>query len=364
LGYFEEMLIEAGKVATESLEFNLRRTLEEFTEMWRIQAAATGLGFRADVSTDLPKTVCGDPNRLRQILNNLTSNAIVFTERGQIALAVTAVGSEEPATAIRFAVSDSGIGLRPDQTAKLFSPFVQADTSTTRKFGGTGLGLAISKHLAGLMGGCIGVDSQEGEGSTFWFTVIFQTVPAARLVEDQPTDQLSSEREKHVKIPGQVPGQPAASRPAAHLGAGAATRAANKPRVLIAEDNPANRLVAMAQLARLGYQATAVMNGAEAVDALRHSAYEIILMDCSMPVMDRYEAARRIRERGGSRVPIVALTAYATAADRKRCVDAGMDDFLSKPVDIQQLAEMLARWTLPPASRPDVASSKLTADAP
>ncbi len=333
--------IEASKIEIECLEFNLRLALEEITEVWRIQAGTKNLDFRSRLSADVPTIVRGDVNRLRQVLNNLASNAIKFTSRGKIVLEVAVAGSEDGKTAVRFAVTDTGIGLRADQAAKLFSPFVQADASTTRKFGGTGLGLAISKHLTELMGGCIGIESREGEGATFWFTVIFETVAAMDLGEDE---LLLGDRSAEVQLLDQVSGESAA-RGTVVLAAGPATTGrGDEARILVVEDNATNRFVVLAQLSKLGYQAEAVIHGAEAIRALRHKAYDLILMDCEMPVMDGYEATRRIRGSGGPRIPIIALTAHAMAGDRERCLREGMDDFISKPLDMQHLADVLAKW--------------------
>jgi CheY-like chemotaxis protein/HPt (histidine-containing phosphotransfer) domain-containing protein len=209
--------------------------------------------------------------------------------------------------------------------AALFSPFVQADASTTRKYGGTGLGLAICKQLVEMMGGTIGVASREGSGSTFWFTAVFD---------------LAGE-----PAPGARP--PASGRDARHGANGATAPAGRDARILVVEDNATNREVSLAQLRKLGYQASAVADGAGAMEALRRGGYGLVLMDRDMPVMDGFEATRRIR--GSNRpgipgIPIVALTADAMPADRDRCLSGGMNDYLAKPVDLDRLAEVLARW--------------------
>jgi signal transduction histidine kinase/DNA-binding NarL/FixJ family response regulator len=322
--------IEAGKIAFESLDFNLRGMVDEFSRIWRIQASAKALTFHSRVTPDTPAFVRGDPNRLRQVLNNLVSNAVKFTERGDVALQVEPVGEEGGKATVRFAVTDTGIGIQPDRAAALFSPFVQADASTTRKYGGTGLGLAISKQLVEMMGGRIGVESRAGEGSTFWFTAVFEKLPA-------PVPAPEGARPASLPKPPAVPtgGEP-------------------KPRILVADDSATNQTVLLAQLRKLGYQADTAGNGAEALEALRHGTYGLLLMDCEMPVMDGYEATRRVRASANAHLPIIAVTASASPGDRARCISEGMNDFLAKPVDLRLLAEMLAKW-LPAASSRDAA---------
>jgi PAS domain S-box-containing protein len=303
--------IEARKIVLENLTFDLGRTVDEVVQLLRVQATAKGLTVDACVSPLIPRLVRGDALRLRQILTNLTANAIKFTDSGT----VTVIASVEiPGTPmVHFSVADTGIGIRPDQAAKLFAPFVQADASTTRKYGGTGLGLAICKQLIEMMGGTIGVDSEEGRGSTFWFTLPFETA--------SPDQQ-----------------------PAESVRAAPVTPRTDGARILIAEDNATNRLVVLAQLKKLGYRATAVTNGSEAVDAMRAGDYDLVLMDCEMPVMDGYEATRLIRQSEHADIPIIALTASAMQADRERCMTEGMSDYLSKPVDLGHLGEIIAKW--------------------
>jgi len=321
--------IEAGKIAFESLDFDLRRTVEDAAEIWRVQANAKGLAFGIRIDPETPALLRGDPNRLRQVLNNLTANAIKFTGRGEVALHVEPASEDGGKVTVRFAVADTGIGIRPDQAAALFSPFVQADISTTRIYGGTGLGLAICKQLVELMGGQIGIESREGEGSTFWFTAVFERPPEAVLGSSA---ELAS-----------------ASLPKS---AGQRIGARDDARILIADDSSTNQTLALAQLEALGYRAGTAANGAEAVEALRQGGYDLVLMDCEMPLMDGYEATRRIRESGNPRVPVIAVTAYASPDDRHRCIRVGMDDVLSKPVDLQRLTEVLAKW-LPGHDLPD-----------
>jgi len=322
--------IEAGKIRIESIDFDLRRFVEDFSEVWRVTASAKGISFAVRLLPGTPTELRGDPNRLRQVLNNLTANAIKFTGKGEVAILVERVSEQDGGATVRFSVMDTGIGILPDQAAALFSPFTQADVSTTRKYGGTGLGLAISKQLVELMGGKIGLESREGEGSTFWFTVIFETPDSAADSGMEPTVDSTSRSPQKPDGRYVLPQGP--------------TAAGYKARILVAEDNPTNRLVVLAQLEMLGYKADAVVNGADAVEALRHTPYDLVLMDCEMPTMDGYEATRRIRESGNSHVPIVALTASAMPGDREKCLAEGMNDFLSKPLELQRLGEVLAQW--------------------
>jgi PAS domain S-box-containing protein len=314
--------IEARKITFEKLDFNLQHAIEDAVHLFRAEASEKGLQVRIRVAPDLPALLCGDPYRLRQILTNLCANAIKFTDRGEIAVEAALVGAPGSTVTVRFTVADTGIGLRPDQIGSLFSPFTQADASTTRKYGGTGLGLAISKQLVELMGGTIGVESSEGQGSTFWFTAVFE---AAQNPDPRPSNNGASGRANVVPV----------QRDAT---------------ILVAEDNLVNREVTLAQLKKLGYRATAVNNGAEAVNALDQSHFDLVLMDCEMPVMDGFEATRRIRASLCPKIPVIALTASAMVVDRDRCAQEGMDDFLSKPTDMAQLSAILDNW-LPAAKR-------------
>ena len=312
--------IEARKVTLEKFSFNLRHTLESVVQLLGIQAKAKALNLALRVSPEIPELLRGDPHRLRQILTNLVTNAVKFTERGEVAVEAALQKQADGQVTVAFRIVDTGIGMRPDEIARLFQPFAQADTSTTRKYGGTGLGLIISKQLVEMMGGKIGVHSLPGLGSTFWFTAVFET---AEPEVAQPVTGGVDRRNG-----GPVPGL----------------------RILVVEDNPVNREVLLAQLSRLGYQAAAVENGAEAVEALAAAGYDLVLMDCQMPVMDGFEATLHIREVHRSDIPIVAVTADAMPADRDRCLQAGMNDYLAKPVELQRLADMLAKWLPAPSA--------------
>jgi PAS domain S-box-containing protein len=319
--------IEARKVTLENLSFLLPAAVESVFQVMRVQAKTKGLELQWRVSPQIPPLLRGDAHRLRQVLVNLAANAIKFTDRGEIKIEASLERQAGGKAAVRFTISDTGIGIRPDQAARLFTPFTQADDSTTRKYGGTGLGLAICKQLVEMMGGTIGVESAEGRGSTFWFRVAFEVAPA----DQQP---------------------PASKRPPDRANTMTARRE-RAARILVAEDNATNREVALAQLRKLGYQADAVNNGAEAVQALEREHYDLVLMDCEMPVMDGYQATRHIRSaRPG--LPVIALTADAMSGDRDRCLSEGMNDYLAKPVDLDLLADVLAKWLAVrrPAERP------------
>jgi signal transduction histidine kinase/ActR/RegA family two-component response regulator len=307
--------IEAGKVRLEEIDFDLGRLLGDVTSAFSEIASRRGNRFVSDLDIPLPGCFRGDPTRLRQVVSNLLGNAVKFTTNGEITFRVSAIGHRagDPRTWLRFSVHDSGIGIPPEKMKVIFEAFAQADDSTTRQYGGTGLGLVITRHLVELMGGTVNVESAPGAGSRFWFD---------------------------------VPLAPAKSVAAARS-AGASMAQRVTARVLLAEDNPTNQEVICAMLSHAGADVVPVENGELAVQALRRESFDIVLMDCHMPVMDGYEAARRIRgeEAPGSRIPIVALTANAFSDNRERCLAAGMDDYLTKPVSLAQLSAMVGRWT-------------------
>ena len=324
--------IEANKLELEILDFDLRSALRDTTDFLAIGAHEKGLELVCLVEPEVPSLLGGDPGRLRQILINLGSNAVKFTEEGEIMICVSLESADERTATLRFSVSDTGIGVPANQKDFLFSPFTQADGSTRRKYGGTGLGLAISKQLAELMGGRIGVENREVKGSTFWFTAVFQKPPARPLSAEVAPTEIKGEGSQGGSPP--LPGISESTR--------------RKMRILLAEDNPVNQRVALAILRTMGHQADAVANGQEAVNALQTIPYDLVLMDCQMPEMDGFEATRKIRQDGSSalnpRIPIIALTAFAQVSDREKCIQAGMNDFLAKPVLKKELAEKLAKW--------------------
>jgi signal transduction histidine kinase/DNA-binding response OmpR family regulator len=449
--------IESGKIILESQDFDLRGVLAGVVEMVAIEAHRKGLDLTCLVAPDVPALWRGDHGRLRQIVANLAANAVKFTSRGEVAIRVGVESADQGTTTLRFTVIDTGIGIRKDQAPALFSPFVQADESTTRRFGGTGLGLAISKQLAEMMQGQIGFESEEGKGSRFWFTVPLVRVtpgpsPAAaasaglpraralvvdesapsrevlatlltswgcRVAEAACADSALSELRAAAasadpfnialldenlpcggaeELARQVAAAPQlhgirlllmtrlgqdsrsgavgfaqfVSKPIiearlhevlksalAEKAVGECANAAHAPtaepltlakhqaRILVAEDNQVNQFVILTILERLGHTVEAVANGAEAVRATREGHYDLVLMDCEMPVMDGYEATRAICETStgarNPRIPIVAVTASAMPGDRERCLRAGMDDYLTKPVDPEQVARTVAK---------------------
>jgi PAS domain S-box-containing protein len=332
--------IEARKLTLETTDFDLRTVLEDAVAVLAIKASEKGLALACEIEPGTPSLLRGDAGRVRQVLVNLLGNAVKFTAQGAVAASVRLEMGEECSATLRFTVTDTGVGFRQDRAAALFEPFVQADGSSTRRYGGTGLGLTISKQLVEMMGGRIGVESEEGKGSTFWFTAVFKRQSEKQL---QPSVPMGAERSG---VAGAAPVNPAVPR----SGSVPAKRPA---RILLAEDNLTNQAVAKAMLSKLGYSADLVANGVEALHALRQADYDLVLMDCEMPEMDGYEATRRIRQRrAGTRtphIPIIAITADAMSGDREKCLQAGMSDYLAKPVELPKLADVIEKWLQPPA---------------
>ena len=476
--------IEAGRMTLETIDFDLRTAVEEALDLFAESAASKGLELGCLLRAEVPTALRGDPGRLRQILVNLTGNAIKFTQQGEVMIHVTLAEKTADRVQIEFAVTDTGIGIPPEAQALLFKPFSQADTSTTRKFGGTGLGLAICKQLVEQMEGQIGIESVPGQGSTFRFTVWLtqQASPAQELllprgtlqgrrlciVDDNATNRLileqyasqwglqsatasdgyqalallrdaatrgepfdlaildmqmprmdglelgrtitsdsalaatrlvlltsiglrgHAEKAKQAGIAAYLTKpvhrsqlydcltvllgdpQPLASEPGARGSDVLVTRhtlkeaaIAARARILIAEDNIVNQKVAVRQLEKLGYRADVVANGLEVVDAVSRVSYAAVLMDCHMPELDGFDATAQIRTweaaQGDRRVPIIAMTADAMQGDREKCLKAGMDDYLAKPVKLEGLEAVLARWVPSPSSSaatpPEPASS-------
>ena len=472
--------IEAGKLAFETIDLDLRHAVEGVVELLAERAQSKRLELVSLVHHDVLTSLRGDPGRLRQVLMNLVSNAIKFTEHGEVVVRAVRHAETDRDVIVRFTVQDTGIGISEETRGRLFQAFSQADGSTTRKYGGTGLGLAISKRLVEMMGGEIGVDSTPGVGSIFWFTARFEKQPntsvvdvacaqdlrAARIlvVDDNATnrrivrlqlkswdiasDEASSAEEAllvmrreydagHpfdlVVLDMQMPSvdglqlarniksdpaladtrlvmmtslgktehdaeiteagillcltkpvkqsklydalatamsnstndvlDPLASNASSASASVTPSASRGNARILVAEDNPVNQKVILRQLAKMGYAADAVANGLEVLQAFTRIPYDLVLMDCQMPEMDGYAATRELRRRSGSsaRVPIIALTAHAMEGDREKCFVAGMDDYISKPVNVEELQAKLARWLSlrPPVAEATVAPSSV-----
>ena len=313
--------IEAGMLAIETVPFDLRLLLEEVADLLGPRITGRPLTLRLEYPGDLPTHFLGDPGRIRQVILNLAGNAVKFTTAGEVVIRVKCDLRVDQTAVVRISVQDTGPGIAADKLRLLFHKFSQLDTSTSRRYGGTGLGLAISKQLVELMGGTIGVESIEGAGATFWFLLQLQFDPSRYPEEPVGTAPL-----------GPAP-----------LWGSFATLAA---RVLVAEDNIVNQKVAVRMLEKLGIRADVAANGREAVEMVARLTYDAILMDCQMPEMDGYQAATEIRSIAGPRrrIPIIAMTADAFAECREHCTNAGMDDYLAKPVRVQHLADALAKW--------------------
>ena len=318
--------LEAGKVELLDELFEPRQLLEGVVRLLRTQAEAKGLSLEARIAASVPRWLVGDEGRLRQVLINLVSNAIKFTESGFVRIEADGESTPQGACSLRLAVCDSGIGIPQEKQARVFEPFEQADSSTTRRYGGTGLGLSICRAIVDQMGGELTLQSAAGQGATFRFEVLLRPGHEAETPLDTEADPLPP-----------AAGQDDGPTGAADLG--------GAPRVLVAEDNRVNQRVVRLQLERLGCDVTVVNNGAEAVEAALGGRFDLVLMDVQMPQVDGMEATRRIRDsEAGQAIPIVALTAHALVGDRDRCTDAGMDGYLTKPISIDQLRDALARW--------------------
>ena len=324
LSLIEDLLdigkIEAGQLDTLQAPFSLDELLTELIELYTLLAHDKGLAFRVHRAPGVPRTVMGDHHRLRQILNNLLTNSLKFTHRGEITLSVEFLRQERLddhlKTTLRFTVRDSGIGIAPEAQERLFTRFVQADSSITQNYGGTGLGLAIVKQLAEHLGGSVALSSVPGQGSVFSCDIPFTEVTPLSA----PLSASST------------------------LSQSAARAVSSQAQILVAEDNPLNQLVLTELAKRIGYHHVTVVNdGQEAVEAVQKGHFDLILMDCRMPVLNGYEATEQIRALGAL-IPIIALTANASLADQEKCLSLGMNDYLSKPINLTQLRETLARW--------------------
>jgi PAS domain S-box-containing protein len=348
LGIINDILdlskIEAGKLALEKIDFDITHLFRELAREYALHARAKQLQFSYSLESEAPQWVRGDPGRVRQVLTNLLGNAIKFTPSGEVLLRMESARNTEDTVTLRFFVRDTGIGIAPEQRARLFESFVQGDGSTTRKYGGTGLGLAISKQLIGMLGGEIGFESEQGSGSAFWATAVFEKRAApANVVPITPPRPETRPRTVPMEAPAAAISAP---RPAA--------TAPLRGRVLVAEDNLMNQKVAVRLLEKVGYYADVVTNGKLAVDAVRNHHYDLVLMDCQMPEMDGFEATAAIRRLEGKErhTIIFALTANAMLGDRERCLQAGMDDYLSKPFDLAALQKAIDTWLVKDEQRP------------
>ena len=321
--------IEAGKLELDPRECDLQEFIHDVEQVMSHAVAAKGLTLHCRISPEASLVGLCDDNRLRQVLVNLIGNAIKFTSSGSITITLDRVAEGDGTARLRFAISDTGVGIPSERLERLFKAFSQVDSSTTRQYGGTGLGLSISRQLIELMGGEIGVDSQVGVGTTFWFELDLVT-------SDRPAAVLSalcepeSDKEHHV-----TPARQQKERLTGHI--------------LLAEDNRINQLYIVELLKHFGCTSDVVVNGEEALVAVQQHPYDLVLMDCQMPEMDGFTATREIRKREQSgeltdRIPIIALTANALKGDRERCLETGMDDYLTKPMELDTLRDALSHW--------------------
>jgi len=323
LGVINDILdfskIDAGKIELEKVAFDLSKVLSDFSELMKISAAKQSLQWSCHLDDNVVRQVEGDPGRLRQVLSNLAGNSLKFTKEGGVHLKVELVEEESRFVTLRFSVEDTGIGIPANRLSRLFKAFSQVDSSTSRKFGGSGLGLTICKSLVEMMGGEIGVESTEAEGSTFFFTVRFRKVAddVIRAIEDVVGEVTQADELLELNI-------------------------------LVAEDNHTNQIVISRLLKKMGCTVILANDGQEAVSALAENDFDLVLMDCMMPGMDGYEATRAIRiDEAGSKseaIPIIALTANALEGDRENCLACGMSDYLTKPINKVALRAALVRW--------------------
>ncbi|GGM88416.1 hybrid sensor histidine kinase/response regulator [Dyadobacter beijingensis] len=325
--------IESGNMELEEKEFALKTCIAEVMDLFRAKTASQHLTLTLNIDDNVPSRIIGDRLRLGQVVTNLVGNAVKFTPGGEVRVHAYVIAQEGAAVKLGFEVTDTGIGIAEDKLDKLFKPFSQVDSSTTRKYGGTGLGLVICEKLTTLMGGTIVVTSRPGEGSTFRFSIQAQAAPdmpeaigPARVIDD-------TQKKLHADFAGRYP-----------------------MTILVAEDNKVNQIVIMNTLRKLGYQADLAQNGLEVLDKVEQTSYDVILMDMQMPQMDGLEATRRIKARNMANPFIIAMTANALQQDKDKCFEAGMDDYLSKPVILEELVALLEKW----ASRLETRASDLS----
>jgi CheY-like chemotaxis protein/anti-sigma regulatory factor (Ser/Thr protein kinase) len=305
--------IEARKLDLEEITFDLRSTLENIVEMYSVRAKDKDLKIACKLDPHISATLSGDPGRIRQVVINLVGNALKFTPSGTIVIEATLESESNSSIMVRIRVQDSGIGIPVSRLESIFDPFTQADSTTTRYYGGTGLGLTICKKLSELMGGTIGVESQEGKGSTFWFTIKLN-----KHLEDKK-----------------------------NVVAAVTSAICENKKVLLAEDNAINQMIAASLLKKLGFVVDFAFNGSEAVKLLEQNHYDLVLMDCQMPVMDGYEATLVIRDPASHvlnhAIPIVAMTANAMNGEQEKCLSVGMNEYTTKPVKFEVLKNVLSQ---------------------
>jgi len=309
--------IEAGKLSFENIPFDFRQIVKDIVVLHSLKSEQKGVSLKQAIDDALPGTLIGDPTRLRQVIVNLVSNALKFTKQGEVKISVEVLQNNNDSVDIKVTVSDSGIGIAQSALDTLFNAFTQADGSTTRKYGGTGLGLAIVSQLVEMMNGTLGVESEEGKGSSFWFIANYPC-----------TDEACASAENTVKQN---------------------TTVTLNAKVLLVEDNPINQMVAQKMLEKFGLKATLADNGVEALKLLEEQIFDLVLMDCQMPEMDGFDATRQIRKLDiktlyDKRLPVVAMTANVMSGDRERCLEVGMDDYIGKPVQRDQLETVLRKW--------------------
>jgi len=350
--------IEANKMALDIEPFDLPALLEQLISLYQVTGRRKGLTVVAEIDPSLSSQYLGDAHRLRQVLVNLLGNAVKFTEHGTIVLRVFSESNDGQGARLRFEVQDSGVGIAAESIAKLFRPFSQVDSSSTRRYGGSGLGLSICAKLIKLMQGDLGVQSKAGEGSTFWFTLPLIAVNQYAEGRDTRPPALP---ELRLPVFGEI------EIPEAKGAEGGL-------RLLIVDDEETNRIVMAETFRNAGVGISMAGNGQEAIEACRRTHYNLVFMDCQMPVVDGFEATRRILEEATSTTwgspAIVALTADATAATKKRCTEVGMVDYLVKPIDFRQLQEVLSNWlpelaiSVVPGTREKMMADGATANTP
>jgi len=316
--------IEARKLTLEHVPLDVHKLLIDCVGLFKKRANAKRVSIETIVQPDVPLWVIGDPTRLRQIITNVVSNAVKFTDEGTITVRVACVVLTDRETTLKFSVTDTGIGIPEEVQRELFQPFTQADGSTTRKYGGTGLGLAICKQLVELMRGTIGVDSVPRKGSTFWFTAVFERGTGYEAASNGRTSRTTRED----KLPEGI-------------------------RILLVEDNAVNQKVATKMLQKFGCVPDVASNGREALEAVQRTRYDVVLMDCMMPEMDGFAATQAIRadENGERRVPIIAMTASVLQSERERCFQSGMDAYITKPIRADVLFDTIMQWIPKPTHK-------------